>query len=37
MIRGGKESTARFIIAEAIGTDNAESVVSLKEHPELYA
>lgn len=37
MIRGGKESTARFIIAEAIGPDNAESVVILKEHPELYA
>lgn len=37
MIRSGKESTARFVIAEAIGPDNAESVVILKEHPELYA
>lgn len=37
MIRGGKESTARFIIAEAIDSSDTESVAIMKDYPELYA
>lgn len=37
MIRGGKESTARFIIAEAIGSSNTESAGALNNHSAPYA